>query len=184
MGAEPDSASGWSVETLRAHLQRQLDDLRAALDERHQTQTKAVDTAFIAQQTAMQAALQAVEKAITKAEIASDKRFESVNAFRAQLNDQAATFMPRAEHNARKADTEASLSATRERHASDVDRINTRITEIENRVTSRLDLLSGQRQGADDIQARKRAQTAQLVAIVSTVLFAISVATAILLGFN
>lgn len=37
------------------------------------------------------------EKAITKAEIATEKRFEGVNEFRSQLGDQQRTFMPRAE---------------------------------------------------------------------------------------
>jgi len=35
------------------------------------------------------------EKAIDKAEIATEKRFESVNEFRAQLSDQTNTFLPR-----------------------------------------------------------------------------------------
>ena len=34
---------------------------------------------------------------MTKAEIATEKRFESMNEFRQQLSDQARTFMPRAE---------------------------------------------------------------------------------------
>ncbi len=35
------------------------------------------------------------EKAIEKSEVSMEKRFEGVNAFRDQLQDQAATFMPR-----------------------------------------------------------------------------------------
>ena len=42
-------------------------------------------------------ALAASEKAIGKAELASERRFEGVNEFRATLSDQAATFLPRAE---------------------------------------------------------------------------------------
>lgn len=38
---------------------------------------------------------EASEKAIQKAEVASEKRFDSVNEFRAQLADQGQTFMPR-----------------------------------------------------------------------------------------
>lgn len=45
-------------------------------------------------------ALAASDKAIIKAETANEKRFESVNEFRAQLNDQAASFVSRLEHNA------------------------------------------------------------------------------------
>lgn len=38
---------------------------------------------------------QAGEKAIIKSEAATEKRFESVNEFRGQLNDQVKTFLPR-----------------------------------------------------------------------------------------
>lgn len=41
---------------------------------------------------------EAQEKAIAKAEMASEKRFEGVNEFRAQLTDQATTFLPRTEY--------------------------------------------------------------------------------------
>jgi len=49
------------------------------------------------QQRAVEAALASAEKAVTKAEVATEKRFEGVNEFRATLADQAATLMPRAE---------------------------------------------------------------------------------------
>lgn len=43
------------------------------------------------------AALEAADKAIAKAEAATEKRFEGVNEFRAQLADQARTFISRTE---------------------------------------------------------------------------------------
>lgn len=45
-------------------------------------------------------ALAASDKAITKAEIATERRFESVNEFRAQLADQATTFLRRDQYDA------------------------------------------------------------------------------------
>lgn len=45
----------------------------------------------------MAAALLAAKEAVEKAERAAEKRFESVNEFRSQLADQAASFMPRSE---------------------------------------------------------------------------------------
>lgn len=42
-------------------------------------------------------ALAAADKAVTKAEIATEKRFEGVNEFRATLADQAARLLPREE---------------------------------------------------------------------------------------
>ena len=76
--------------------------------ERYAQQSEASSVAFAAQQTAMTAAMAAAEKAVQtalaaakeavdKAEIAASKRFDSVNEFRAQLADQAANLMPKAE---------------------------------------------------------------------------------------
>jgi len=110
-GETENSVSGWTVDTLHAHMTGQMDDLRAMLQERYATQTKAVDAAFQAQQLAMQTAmtaaetavgkaLESAEKAVGKAEIAAEKRFDAVNEFRAQLADQAQTFLPRQEYEA------------------------------------------------------------------------------------
>lgn len=63
-------------------MQLQIDSLRTMLNERYETQTKALDAAFRAQQEAMQVALAAAEKAVNKAEVAADKRFELLNELR------------------------------------------------------------------------------------------------------
>jgi hypothetical protein len=74
--------SGWTVDVLHVHLQRQMDDLRALLDERYSTQTEAVKAAFAAQEASNGAALGAQEKAVIKAENAADKRFDLLNELR------------------------------------------------------------------------------------------------------
>jgi hypothetical protein len=56
-----------------------------------------VDIRFAAQESAVQAALASAEKAVVKAESAAERRFDSVNEFRATLADQARLLMPRAE---------------------------------------------------------------------------------------
>lgn len=100
--------TGWTLDTLHAFLASRVDgerDLRVAeilalrslLQERYETQTKALDAAFVAAEKAVQTALASAEKAVSKAEFAATTRFESVNEFRGQLADQAATFMPRVE---------------------------------------------------------------------------------------
>jgi len=125
-GETGEDVSGWTVDTLAVFLQRQLDDMRVMLNERYSTQTKAVDAAFVAQQTAMQTALTAAEravatamlaaeKAVDKAEDAAAKRFEAVNEFRGQLADQAASFMPRLEANARVDALENQIGELKER---------------------------------------------------------------------
>lgn len=100
-GETEKEPSGWTVDTLSAFMQRQLDDMRSLLDERYATQVKALDAAFAAAERAVQAALLAAEKAVAKAETAAEKRFESVNEFRGQLADQQATFLPRSEADVR-----------------------------------------------------------------------------------
>lgn len=80
-----------------ADFQRQLDDLRLLLAERHTAQVKAVDTALAQAERAVDRALMAAEKAVIKAETAADKRFQSVNEFRATLQDQQTTFISRVE---------------------------------------------------------------------------------------
>jgi hypothetical protein len=129
-GETEEHVSSWTVDSLHQYLQQQLNDMRRLLDERYVTQTKAVDTAFVAQATAMQTALTAAEravatallsaeKAVTKAEAAAEKRFESINEFRGQLSDQAATFLARSEADARfeamaeKIESNGKLSAER-----------------------------------------------------------------------
>jgi uncharacterized membrane protein len=47
---------------LREYLQRQLDDLRTMLDERHTTSTEAVKTALTEQQRALQVSVVSIDK--------------------------------------------------------------------------------------------------------------------------
>jgi hypothetical protein len=60
-------------------------------------QEKAVAAALAAQEKSSAAALASADRAVTKAELAAGERFASVNEFRAQLADQASTFMSRPE---------------------------------------------------------------------------------------
>lgn len=53
---------------------------------------------FDAQQQAVREAFTAAKEAVDKAEKSSEKRFDSVNEFRAQLKDQQNTFLPRTEY--------------------------------------------------------------------------------------
>ena len=107
----PDpTGDGWTIETLRTHFQRQLDDLRLQLDERH-----------TAQNAAVQAALLAAEKAVNKAERAAENRFESVNEFRAQLGDQQRTFLPRQEYDVQHRALDEKLNAVAESLGARID---------------------------------------------------------------
>lgn len=81
-----DEDASWNVDTLKRHT----DALFALRD-------VAVVAALVAQEKAVAAALAAQKEAVNKAENASEKRFESVNEFRAQLADQNKTFATRAD---------------------------------------------------------------------------------------
>lgn len=78
--------TGWTLEALKEHFQA----LMVESDRRNQQR-------FEGQEKAVGAALQAAKEAVEKAEAAANKRFDSVNEFRQQLSDQAASFMPRRE---------------------------------------------------------------------------------------
>jgi hypothetical protein len=188
-GETEADVSGWTVDTLHAHMQRQIndmrsslderntayvrmiDDMRTALDERYATQTKALDAALIAQQTAMQtaftaadkavaAALEAAEKAVGKAETAAEKRFDAVNEFRQQLGDQASTFVGRAEYDA-----------------------NTlRLTERLQDLTDRFTRTQGQAAGAIDSRTEQRLNIGQALVAASVVIGVIAVIVTILVS--
>lgn len=88
--------------------------------------------------TETHAALDAADKAITKSETATEKRFESVNEFRAQLADQATRFMPRLE-------AEQRIGQNGEK----IDTLDKRLREDIALINSRLDRTQGQSSGID-----------------------------------
>jgi hypothetical protein len=94
-------------EALEAMVQKMVDRV-TSLAERVDGLDRLTDAKFITFRTLIDSqaekvalALAASDKAVQKAEVANEKRFDSVNEFRAQLTDQAATFMPRHEAEAR-----------------------------------------------------------------------------------
>jgi hypothetical protein len=88
--------SGWTIATLREHI------LALIVEKDLRDQQR-----FEAQSSAIAAALLAAEKAVTKAEVATERRFEGVNEFRQALSDQTASFITRVEWEAqRKAEDE------------------------------------------------------------------------------
>lgn len=164
----PDTSNGGSTSgtssdndiSLREHIQRQIEtehrffertieDLRRHHDERYLNAMDVVEARAIAESARweaslaaidshIQAQLQAAENAVAKAENANDKRFDSVNEFRAQLGDQAATFMPRSE-SIQRHDTAADRASRLEAH----------LIEQIGLINSRLDLAAGNGQGID-----------------------------------
>jgi len=74
--------SGWTEETLFAYFQTLVNERDRRYEQR-----------FTAQEQALDKSAKAIALASEKAEVAIERRFESVNEFRAQLADQTVNFM-------------------------------------------------------------------------------------------
>ena len=88
-----------------------------------------VDMRFDAADRATQAAILAAERATTKAESASERRFESVNEFRAALSDSQRLMLPRGEY----------------------DQIHSGLVERVNNLTERFNALTERGKGSHDL---------------------------------
>lgn len=99
----PDEIS-WTMEQLREHITAQLmriasenrlrlDLLQQEIDRRFDAMQLQLDQRFASSQDAVQAALKSAELAVNKAEVAAEKRFDSVNEFRKTLSDQTKAFV-------------------------------------------------------------------------------------------
>lgn len=85
IGGETEAqVSGWTVDSLHTHLQKQID----AVEKLHEA-----DIEQVRRETAQ--ALANADKAVSKAEAQAEKRFEAQNEFRGQLADQTKTFITR-----------------------------------------------------------------------------------------
>lgn len=97
----PGADSQWTVETLKHHLESVINQNENLSVQRHNSEHNAVSIALEAQKELTIQAQAAATEAVRKAEAAVEKRFDSVNEFRAQLGDQARTFVPRSEFDVR-----------------------------------------------------------------------------------
>jgi hypothetical protein len=141
----------------------QVDDMRRMLDERYATQTKALDAAFKAAEQAVAVALANAEKATGKAELAAERRFESVNEFRRALTDQTATFLPRVEY-------DTAHAALSERITANSDRVGA----LELRLTSRLDRGEGADAGSAGSRTEQRLNLGVLIGFAGVLIAAVS----------
>ncbi len=94
---QPCSPNGWTLDKLEKYLSDQIDALRGSVRQQDEQNKER----FVAAKEQVNLALASADKAITKADLATEKRFEGVNEFRKTLADQAATLMPRQEYTVR-----------------------------------------------------------------------------------
>lgn len=117
------------IELLDRQQSQLLDERDRQYAQRFGAQQEAVQAALQAAKEAVANALSAAKEAVTKAEDASNKRFEGVNEFRKSLDDLSRLQMPRSE-------AEAIFGTLNEKVAN---------------LTSRLDNLRSQGQGASEL---------------------------------
>jgi len=104
-------ASGWTIDTLKEHTDVRLVLVREQLEAISRERFALINQRFVDAEKSVAFALTAAKEAVTKAEAASEKRFEGVNEFRATLGDQQRTLMPRAEAELRMKSMEDQIAA-------------------------------------------------------------------------
>jgi hypothetical protein len=139
---EPEQHS-WTLDTLRIHLMQMI----GSHELRNNDRFTSLEQLIAGQDKAVQIAMTASDRAVTKAETAAEKRFESVNEFRAALADNARLLMPRAE-------SETIFKNQSGRHDSDMatvsDKLSSGLTSMDGRISGlRTDLtqLQGKARG-------------------------------------
>jgi hypothetical protein len=122
--------SQWTIETLREHVIALIGANDVRYNQRFEASQNAINTALAAQQKAMETALTSQKLAVDKAEIAAEKRFESVNEFRSVLTSQQSTLMPRPETMALLRALEEKLEAQRLSHEKNIDTVVHTISDL------------------------------------------------------
>lgn len=105
-----------NVVSLREYIEVRIRSVQDAAIARAESQEKAVT-----------AAMAAAQAAVSKAEIATEKRFESVNEFRQSLADQSRIQMPRAEFEALH---KAAETRNEQAHLAVTERVNSIATRL------------------------------------------------------
>lgn len=112
----------WTIATLHEYLERIIREKEERYLAIFSEKESRYNQKFDDQERALLLSLDAATKAVTKAEIATEKRFESVNEFRGTLSDQSNRMMPRVE-------SEQRHQATNDRFIS----LQSRLDKIEGR---------------------------------------------------
>ncbi|MFG1882433.1 hypothetical protein [Micromonospora sp. NPDC049102] len=102
--------------TVEWRMEQRIDALERLIDAKLANITTKID----AQAAQVGLALSSADKAVTKAEAATEKRFESVNEFRQTLSDQTKTFIARVE-----------FEVVRDSHARQIADLASRLDKLE-----------------------------------------------------
>jgi multidrug resistance efflux pump len=119
---------------------------------------------FDAQERAVTAALASAKEAVTKAEVATEKRLESLNELRQVVQDILNKTMPRVE-------AEQSFKSLQEKLDTAVANWDVRHKEVvtqDANLQKRMDVMAGEKTGAKTTVDNSRANIATAVAIITT----------------
>jgi hypothetical protein len=92
-GETREKISGWTTDTLHAHLVQIISDFRNHVDTKFEEADRRYSERFIAQQQALSDAMAAQEKSVAVAESNSQAWRESANEWRGTLSDRDKKFM-------------------------------------------------------------------------------------------
>ena len=96
-GETKQSVSGWSIDTLKEHLEALILAADTRYEQRFLAQEKAVREALAAQEKAVTAALTAAEKAVAVAERNAEEWRKGANEWRGSMTDREQNFASRPE---------------------------------------------------------------------------------------
>jgi hypothetical protein len=154
-------------QALRDHVASQIEQIRAALAAANTLEVAritGVTDASIARYTSLRSEVnlinQASETAIAKAEDATDKRFQSVNEFRAQLSDVIGRFLPREVADAQIAEMRLAISA----------------------LTARVDRASGSHEGKAEARVVATSSAQVAIATLGLLVAVLSIAVVVILA--
>lgn len=135
----------WTLEALKEHydalIKLQNDDFNQLLKERDERMVQRYNS---------------MELAVNKAEVATEKRFEGVNEFRAQLGDQSRTLMPRIE-------TEVLIKNINDKIETSNKSINDKITALTTKIEK-----------TENVKAGGSAMVAYIIAGISLIITVIT----------
>lgn len=170
--------------SLREHMQRQIDREHQSYERLLAEQAAYFDMRFLDARELLNERFEAQKKAVEELKTTTTQRFESVNEFRAQLNDQARLFMGRDESISRHERNAETMTAMGLRHDNELrlmrERFDEEVKTLRARheadmalVNSRLDLTQGQTTGADKTWGVIFAGAAFVATLVGLIAYAI-----------
>lgn len=159
MGGETEKfVSGWTVDTLKEHIDDRID----ALDQR------LANAINHAKELAVQTD-KASELAIAKSESATASKFASVNEFRSALSDQSKNMMPRVESVQRHEANLEKLDAVRNEGVLARDALSARVDELNRRMLLREGAETGSKETRVEVKEDKQHSMAQLALVAGAV---------------